>query len=377
MQVIKAGYFRTLKQKLLADIDEVPQIVSGPYFPALDGLRAVAVLIVIFYHFGLNHYLRPYHILINGDFGVDIFFVISGFLITTLLLKEKITHHKIDLRRFLIRRILRVIPVAYLFLLALVVLNVAYHFGLKPSNFAASFLFYKNLPFQFEPYSGHFWSLAAEVQFYLIFPILLALNVNRYMWFVLTIVLVVPLISILGYYHFAFLEVNPVVNLITKITMYSFWNGPYTILIGSLFSVFLFKGVILLNGKTNYFLSALLFLTALIITSKAFMFYTPYVSEIVASVLVAYAILLDLKISLLGRILAHPALVKTGIISYSLYIWQQPFLGIHTWQPWMHAFSAYPLWLLIIVRLIIVFALASASYYFIERRFLKLKTRYR
>jgi peptidoglycan/LPS O-acetylase OafA/YrhL len=366
-----------LKSKLSADITIIPEIVQGSYFPALDGLRAIAIMLVILYHFGANHFLRPFHILINGDTGVNLFFVISGFLITTLLLKEKVTHGQISLKRFYLRRALRIIPAAYLFLLVMIALNVIYKFGITGTSFAAAFLFYKNFPYQEEPYLGHFWTLAAEAQFYLLFPFLLSLNTKWYTALLSAIIIVVPVISILGFYHVHF--GNTIMQRATQIIMYSFWKGPFIILIGSLAAVLLFKGIISLkNNKQNYCLGFLLLIAALTISSKAFVFYTPYVSEYLSAILFAGVIVLSLSTrNLLSGVLSNPVLVKIGVLSYSLYLWQQPFIGNHVWQPWLQWLSSSSQAVLLAVKLVIVFIIAFVSYYFVEVRLMKVKSRYR
>jgi peptidoglycan/LPS O-acetylase OafA/YrhL len=371
-------YLQDFKKNLFTEITTVPEIVQGSYYPAMDGLRGVAILLVILYHFGFNHFLRPFHMLINGDMGVNIFFVISGFLITTLLLKEKIKYGQISLNRFYTRRALRIIPVAYLFLIVVIILVSIYKFRIPTADFIASFLFYKNLPYQNEPFTGHFWSLATEVQFYLIFPFLLALNINRYLVIVLSIVIAIPVISVLGYYHTGFLFSNSIIHTLTKIIMYIFWKGPFIILIGSLCAVFLFKGIIKIDKeKGNYFLSFILLIIAIMISSTTFLFYSKYVSEYLSAILVGWVILLNLgKHNLLSAILGSRILVKVGIISYSLYLWQQLFIGRQTWQPWLKPFHDYSPGVLIAVKLVIVFLIGFVSYYFVELKFLKIKNKY-
>ena len=371
-------YLQNLKKKLFTEITTIPEIVQGAYYPAMDGLRGIAIMMVILYHFGFNHFLRPFHMLINADFGVDIFFVLSGFLITTLLLKEKIKYGQISLKRFYARRALRIIPAAYLFLIVVIILVSIYKFRISTADFISSFLFYKNLPYQNEPFTGHFWSLAAEVQFYLIFPFLLALNINRYLLIVLSIVIVVPVISVLGYHHTGFLFCNSIIHLLTKITMYIFWKGPFIILIGSLCAVLLFKGIIKIDKeKGNYLLSFILLTIAITISSTSFLFYSKYVSEYLSAILVGSVILLNLgKRNLLSAILGNRVLVKVGIISYSLYLWQQLFIGKQTWQPWLKPFHDYSPGALIAVKLVIVFLIGFVSYYFVELKFLKIKNKY-
>lgn len=348
------------------------------YFPALDGLRGIAILMVIFSHFGLNHFLRPYHVLVDSDIGVHIFFVLSGFLITTLLIKEKIKTGKISLKHFYLRRALRILPVAYLFLIILIALNSWYKLQIPVLNFIASFLFFKNLPLQNEPYTAHFWSLAIEEQFYLTFPFLLTISLNSYFITALSIVIVVPVVSILGYYDAAFLNAAPWVHWVVKIIMYSFWKGPVIILIGSVFSIFLFKGIIKVEKvNTSYFLSFVLLSIAILISSKTFVFYCKYLSEYLSAILVGFVILLILnRKSFLSAILSNTILIKVGILSYSLYIWQQLFIGVHPWQPWTMFLKGYPVGVLIAIKLTLLFLIASISYYFVESKFLRIKARY-
>ena len=333
---------------------------------------------VIIYHFGANHFFRPFHFLFNGELGVNIFFVISGFLITTLLLKEKLQYGKVSFKRFYTRRALRIVPVAYLFLLFITVLNITYKLGLSTSNFTASFLFYKNFPYQIEPYTGHFWSLAAEMQFYLIFPYLLVTNIKRYVVLMLFLLIAIPTVSIAGYYHLPILYTNPIIYQITKAVMYSFWNGPFVILIGSLLAVLLFNGTIKVDkGRGGDFLSFLLFVIILTINNKLSIFYIKYISEFLSAILIAWIILLNLrKINLLSVILESQVFVKVGTLSYSIYIWQQLFIGDRSFPPWAKPFHDCPLGIFIILKFVSIFVIASISYYFFELKFLKMKSRY-
>lgn len=354
----------------------MPAILQQSYYPSLDGFRGLAVLIVLASHFGINRLLRPFHLLFIGETGVAIFFVLSGFLVTTLLLKEKVKTGTISLKRFYIRRALRIMPVAYLFLIILIALKHFYNLKISMLDFSASFLFFKNFPIKNEPYTAHFWSLAVEGQFYLVFPFLLVANLNRYIIIAFSIIIAVPIISIVGYYT-PFLNGIPTISFITKVMMYSFWKGPVIILIGSVFAILLFKGIIKLNTKRGYFLSFVLILVAIVISTPTFIFYIKYLAEYLAAILMGLAIVLSLnKHGLLSSILSNVILVRLGIISYSIYIWQELFIGVGAWQPWMQPLHNYPLYLLIIIKLLIVFTIAFVSYYFFELKFLKLKNRY-
>lgn len=140
--------------------------------PALDGFRALAILIVMLSHVGLQH-------IVPGQFGVTLFFFLSGYLITTLLRREVEAEGGIDLRRFYMRRAVRILPPMYLTIAFIAILSLAgiVH-RINLSGLPYDFLFLTN----YFPVSGipiGLWSLAVEEHFYLGFPLLLALLVRR------------------------------------------------------------------------------------------------------------------------------------------------------------------------------------------------------
>jgi peptidoglycan/LPS O-acetylase OafA/YrhL len=159
--------------------------VSGgtklPYVPALDGLRALAVISVLFYHAGLAW--MP-----GGFLGVEVFFVISGFLITSLLLAEYRATSRIDLKRFWFRRARRLLPAVFLMMAATIAFAVAFLpeevAGLRADALAASaYVTNWYLVFAQESYFEavgrpsllkHLWSLAVEEQFYIVWPVVVA-----------------------------------------------------------------------------------------------------------------------------------------------------------------------------------------------------------
>jgi peptidoglycan/LPS O-acetylase OafA/YrhL len=141
------------------------------YQPALDGLRAVAITLVVCFHFfGLA----------GGYLGVDLFFVLSGFLITTLLLEERARHPSISFSRFYLRRALRLFPALWVFLAASLVIYAALGSGLR-GQLKAMLLgvtYTTNLGVitgHWDGRFGHLWSLAVEEQFYLAWPLVLVL----------------------------------------------------------------------------------------------------------------------------------------------------------------------------------------------------------
>lgn len=146
------------------------------YIPGLDGLRAIAVLIVLIAHAGWYH-------IIPGGFGVTVFFFISGFLITRLLLAETDKDGQIGLKNFYIRRFLRLLPALFAMVLVSGAFFLVMGHGVKPWEALAAFTYtmnYHNVWLAFEgiPREGpweHLWSLAVEEHFYLLFPLILIL----------------------------------------------------------------------------------------------------------------------------------------------------------------------------------------------------------
>jgi peptidoglycan/LPS O-acetylase OafA/YrhL len=144
-----------------------------PAIPALDGIRAICVFLVIFFHLG-NERTLPF---VPGPLGVLGFFVLSGFLITWLLLKEQEKSGSISLRGFYRRRALRIFPAFYVFwFLAVSSRLLAHAEGQMPWSQAFSAFFYVSNYFHaiFHPspdFILHTWSLSAEEQFYLLWPL--------------------------------------------------------------------------------------------------------------------------------------------------------------------------------------------------------------
>ena len=167
------------------------------YMPGVDGLRAIAVGAVIAYHLGATW-------LPGGFLGVDVFLVISGFLITSLLLAEREAKGRIDLRRFWTRRALRLLPALFLMLIVVLAAMVIIHPGevgrlrgavLASLGYVANWYFaFADVPY-FEQFGRpsvlqHLWSLAVEEQFYILWPPLLAVALVslRLRWLMLGIV---------------------------------------------------------------------------------------------------------------------------------------------------------------------------------------------
>jgi peptidoglycan/LPS O-acetylase OafA/YrhL len=160
---------------------------SGVHVPALDGIRGLAILLVMVHHFTIYGMGKPalfvdrafYVVAAAGWCGVDLFFVLSGFLITGILLDAKGSEH--FFRNFYVRRVLRIFPLYYGFLICVFVVlphvvPVGDKFRLLIDQQGWYWSYLVNLPIAFEGWPqlyviGHFWSLAVEEQFYLFWPL--------------------------------------------------------------------------------------------------------------------------------------------------------------------------------------------------------------
>jgi len=144
------------------------------HIPSLDGIRALAIMIVFFAHAGLGH-------VVPGGFGVTVFFFLSGYLITTLLRREYEKYGEISLRKFYLRRVYRIFPPLYIVLILGIVLAFAMgeaasmKFWPVASQFLHTTNYYTSFNGEAElvPHTAVLWSLAVEEHFYLVFPLLL------------------------------------------------------------------------------------------------------------------------------------------------------------------------------------------------------------
>jgi peptidoglycan/LPS O-acetylase OafA/YrhL len=289
------------------------------YRPEIDGLRALAVVPVILFHAGFE--------LFSGGFvGVDVFFVISGYLITTILI-EDIESQRFSLVNFYERRARRILPA--LFFVMLVCIPFAWKWMLPnqmkdfSQSLAAVSLFASNLLFWKE--SGYFdaaaeqkpllhtWSLAVEEQYYVLFPIFLFLawryGKNRVFWMIVVMASISLLLSEWGWRN--------------KATA-NFYLAPTRA--WELFSGSIAAFIVQKNGvQKNNFL-ALLGLAAIIFSIFAYDESTPFPS-VYALVPVLGVVLLILfadKETSAARLLGTKIFVGVGLISYSAYLWHQP-----------------------------------------------------
>ena len=154
---------------------------SRPYFPALDGLRAVSVLLVMTSHVrqGWTETQPGLFDPLHGALGVSVFFVLSGFLITLLCLREESETGRVDFRAFYLRRAFRLFPLYYLVLAAYIGLVLIVHMDPRRAAFSQALPYYLTYLQELPHYFGHgtapfeiSWSLGIEEKFYIVWPAL-------------------------------------------------------------------------------------------------------------------------------------------------------------------------------------------------------------
>ena len=157
--------------------------MRGDRIPSLDGFRAISIGLVLFGHLlGTSGFFLPHTLndhLALGELGVRVFFVISGFLITNLLLTEVAATGRIHIGRFYLRRTFRIFPPYYVFILALVVTELVRWIQLAPGDLFHTLTYTSNYHVTRSWNVGHTWSLSVEEQFYLLWPALLVLLGGR------------------------------------------------------------------------------------------------------------------------------------------------------------------------------------------------------
>ena len=339
--------------------------LGSKHLPALDGLRAIAAFLVVFYHYGF--------LWCTGGLGVLAFFVLSGFLITWLLLKEEERFGRISLKLFYIRRGLRIFPAFYTFWFLWVGALLFFGKRLVAPQAIASF-FYVNNYYQAifgDPNTGlsHTWSLGIEEQFYVLWPLtfMLLKRDRARVRFLSAAILAVWL-----YREFLVFGLN--------------WNQGYIyeafdtradhLLIGCLLAVVLRNGM--LAGlwrrvcSAPWLVWATIGLLAVSTTLAIFVTgrYRDTIGFVIDPILVAVLIVQSLVAGVrgFGALLNWGWVRYLGTISYSVYLYQQIVVGFA--KKWA------PSWLSLPAVLLAVIAAASASYWIVERPFLKLKKRF-
>jgi len=357
------------------------------YIKGFDGLRAISILLVLAAHLGLESILKPlpmlgqYYNLISGNTGVMIFFTISGFLITSLLLTEKKNTGRIHLKNFFIRRFLRLLPPLILFYAAVLFLMAFHLLEADYTAVALSFFYLYN----FAPFThytnelSHTWSLGVEEQFYLIWPFLInRIRTHSTLLFACVIIIILCLIGREIFLQ-SMIRGENTYNL-GQFFYISRWFIPacLPIMTGALTSVLIFNRQELISKvfHRNYVIPVLAFL---LFIGQVFIPSTqPGVNNVLQPGPGIIALTQPLSVaafllwiyfnqdSLPVRILEFKPFALLGKISYGVYVYQGLFLtnGPTGHLPIQH----YPL------NILLVFATALLSYFFYEKKILRYKS---
>jgi peptidoglycan/LPS O-acetylase OafA/YrhL len=298
------------------------------------------------------------------------FFVLSGFLITHLLLREERADMRLDLPRFYARRALRILPPLLVYLAAVLVATWTGLTDVPANDFLACLVFVRNY-IGSSPATAHFWSLAIEEQFYLIWPVLLAVVGGPRVRAVAAVALVLaaPL-----WMNVSFRLAGGADQLNDKRT--DLRLGP--ILMGSALALVLGTGfgrrACLAAAGTGFAIGAVAVLVAVVffgaLSAPGIRFVGPVVAAGSVAVLINHTI--HRPESLITRALEFGPVVWIGRLSYSLYLWQQPF------SPNVFAESDPSTWFRQFpVNLILALGCAVSSFYLVERPLLALRRRFR
>ena len=358
---------------------------KSKYLPSIDSLRALAVLAVIIYHVDVNY-------LPGGFLGVDLFFVLSGYLISSLIIKEYRKTGSLNLYNFYIRRARRLLPAVYFMItVGLVVMVLFNEVLLRKSHLDAIFgyIYSSNWWYIFHkldyfdsfgaqsPFK-HLWSLAIEEQFYMIFPLLFLLvnrkkkskdgtyKLNKNFLYVILGLILVSLIA-----HILLFDINNISRI-----YFGTDTRAFSLLVGVV-------GAILypmerLHAKVTPQQNMLYSVVSLvsIATLITVMIYTSEYNTLLyrgGFLLVAILGLIVIISSgkqhtLMSRLLSFKPVVFIGKISYSLYLWHFPVLVLTT----PVSEIGNPNIFFVILRIVLTFAVAIVSYVFVETPIRKL-----
>lgn len=354
------------------------------YFPGLNGIRAIAALVVVISH--INNRL-PYFDIKSGplltaaDYAVTVFFTLSGFLITYLLLAELSEKKKIDVRKFYVRRILRIWPLYFLYLLLTMAIigfdqlrwpillyvfmvpnlrnSVAQYFsGLVSKMPGGNFLV------------GHYWSLGVEEQFYAFWP-----------WIVRKTKYLLPFLLIFPVAYVVFKILLHLVDAPRSILLFVNYTRFGCMVIGALGAYLYFHQKELLTYVLNrrvFELVAVFFF--LLVLFNQFHIGSPINHEIAAFFTL---IIIINQISNTRKLfsLENRVLNFLGKISYGLYVWNPLLIYLVSWV-YQRYFSSLTInidllaLLVFTVNTAVIIGVSYISYEYFEKRFLRLKIKY-
>ena len=342
------------------------------YRPEIDGLRAISVIAVIIYHLKINLFGQKF--LEGGFFGVDIFFVISGYLITQMILSEIKISNNFNFNNFYSRRIRRLLPILLVVIIFSIPLGWKY---MLPTDFMelsksiiSSIFFSSNLYFYFSGVEYikqdsllqpllHTWSLSVEEQFYIVFPIFFYLIYKKFNRLFLTSLISIFILSfcfsIYGSINFKFAN------------FYFLFSRIWEIIFGSIIAfIELEKGSRSKNIVLNQFFQFL----GIILILMSFINFNdeinhPSIITMIPVIGVGLIIWFSKGNEIVTKILSSKVLVSIGLISYSLYLWHYTIFAYGRFQQSDPTIKDKLEWVAVTIVLSIIF------YFVIEKPFRK------
>ena len=295
-----------------------------------------------------------------GNFGVKIFFVISGFLITLLLLQENSRTGSIDLKQFYIRRSIRLFPAFYFYILCMALADRLGVITLFSGDLLHAATYTMNYHEERSWWLNHTWSLAVEEQFYLIWPSLICLvGMLRAKNIAIAAILIIPVVRFIMWYVF---DVSP--SGMTR----QFEAIADALATGCLLA-YLYQEGFKLPEWCGSWLFILVPISMIILPSALYkidngLFYTigqSYINLTAAIMVLRYMSVCE---GISFKVLNSKPAIWLGGMSYSLCLWQEPFLNswVTVW------YASWP------TNLILTFLFACFSFYFIEKPLIKRKS---
>ncbi len=343
--------------------DHLNELLSRRRLPALDGLRAVAVFTVILYHFGF--------VSIPGDLGVNAFFVLSGFLITWLLLQEFNRTGHLAVGEFYARRMLRIAPAYYGFLFLIYVeehvRGYQWDVSLTLSGLCYVVNYYNVLKGHPNTAIAHAWSLGVEQQFYVLWPLLLGLVVSKGTKAV-GLVIATVIVAVAGWRSIAYLGMGASSSYVYN----AFETRLDCLAIGCLTAVCCqssrFKSVIvsLSMGAVSPIMTLILLLYSRIGGSESYHYSIGFTIDSILLAILMMQLLIKSQ-EVWWSWIDHPVMIYLGRISYSLYLYHLLALGIAA------RIVPAPVSARLAFSMVTCVMFASISYWLIEVPFLQWK----
>ncbi|NUO53403.1 MAG: acyltransferase [Polyangiaceae bacterium] len=348
----------------------------------LDGLRAVSIVLVMASHAAGTALVGGGSIPLGeahrwGKVGVRVFFVISGFLITKLLLDEETKFGDVSVKAFYVRRAFRILPAFLVYLAFVGALTIAGREAVPANDFIHALTYTVNFDVSRHWLVSHMWSLSVEEQFYLLWPLAFGLlGARRAFWVAVLTCVIGPiarwviLMRLPEHLDALVWQAFPAVgdSIATGCILAFVWMGRAPASVQPLL-----QRIVALAEATpaTYLLFPAAFFTYLLE-------YRPTVWTLVGVTFsnVAFALVVARVVKTradgIGRVLVHKWIERVGVLSYSLYLWQQVFLRqsvVEGSSLWKTACS-FPL------SFVLAYVLAHVSYELVERRALRAKPRW-